>query len=234
MTQSELASAGFEVDGPTHTRLSRFVDLLLEANQRINLTALRAPQDVWGVHVCDSLAVLPLIRQSQSRSMLDLGSGGGLPGVPLACALPEQTVALLDATGKKLNAVREICAGLGLHNVTFHWGRAESLAHDRALREQFDLVTARAVGALPTLLELAAGFIRQHGYGLFYKSCQAAAEEIEQARSAAHTCSLVLEGTHRYRLPAAHGERALVAYRKGAHLRRDLPRTGQLIARGPL
>ncbi|HMQ15862.1 MAG TPA: 16S rRNA (guanine(527)-N(7))-methyltransferase RsmG [Phycisphaerae bacterium] len=234
MTRDQLAQAGFEVTEEAHARLARFVEALLETNRHINLTSLRVPEQVWAVHVCDALTLLPLIDESQARSLLDLGSGGGLPGLPIACVRPELRVALLDATRKKLSAVGGICTGLGLGNVEFHWGRAERLAHDQALREEFDLVAARAVGALPLVLELASGFLRPHGYGLFYKSCQAVEGEVEAAPPAAHACALVFEGVRTYSLPGEHGPRALAVYRKGARLRNSLPRASDQIARRAL
>lgn len=164
--------------------------------------------------------------------VLDLGAGGGLPGIPLACACPDAQVTLLEATGKKVAALERIIARVGLGNVNAAHGRAEVLAHDPQYREQFDLVTARAVAELPALLELAAGFVKAGGTCWFFKSRPQAEREIPAARSAAARCALDYAGTELYRVPAEADRRALVRYRKTASLSTDLPRrTGRATTR---
>ena len=225
MTRDELAAAGFELDPVVHERLSRFVQLLLRENQRVNLTGIRDAGEVWRLHVCESLALLPLVRKLRPRRLLDLGSGGGIPGIPLACVCAGLQVTLLDATRKKLDAVGRIVSELGLPEVRTLWGRAEKVAHDKAYREAFDAVTARAVAPLPTLVEYAAGFVRPGGQCWFAKSPEAAGREVEAARRAAGQCELNHLGTHRFTLPNGRGERAVVIYVKRKRLRKDLPRS---------
>ncbi|HUU97161.1 MAG TPA: 16S rRNA (guanine(527)-N(7))-methyltransferase RsmG [Phycisphaerae bacterium] len=225
MTHAELLAAGFEIDAAAYERLRRFVERLLRENRRLNLLSPRAAAEIWPAHVCDSLALLPLVRPSQPARLLDLGTGGGLPGVPLACADALLHVTLLDATRKKVEAVRRICSELGFENVATIWGRAETLAHDPTYRESFDLVTARALAPLPALLEYAAGFVRPGGRCHFFKSCQAAAKQREAARAAADACEMAYDQTITYSLPAGHGERAIVTYIKQGPLRDDLPRS---------
>ena len=160
MTHAEMATAGFDIDESTHARLSRFVELLLEENTKLNLTAIRDADKVWPLHICDSLAIAPLIASAGAKRIIDLGSGGGVPGIPLACADPNLEVTLLDSTRKKIAALERIIAKIILANVATRWGRAETLAHELDLRESFDGLTARAVAALPLLIEYAAAFVR--------------------------------------------------------------------------
>jgi len=234
MTRDELAGAGFEVGRAAHTRLSRFVELLLRESRRVNLTAIRAADDVWRLHVCESLALLPLVEKLKPRRLLDLGTGGGIPGIPLACVCDDLEVTLLDATRKKLDAVERIVSELGLAGVRTLWGRAETLAHDAAHRETFDAVTARAVAALPTLVEYAAGFVRPGGQCWFAKPIEAAAREVGAAQRAAEQCELAHVAAHRFRLPDGRGEREIVVYAKRAALTKDLPRAPGRPARKPL
>ena len=234
MNKEELASAGFEMETKAYARLVRFVELLLRENQRLNLTAIRDTDEVWRLHVCESLALLPLIRELRPRRLLDLGTGGGIPGIPLACVCDDLEVTLLDATRKKLDAVGRIVAELELSNVETLWGRAETLAHEQAYREQFDVVTARAVAALPTLVEYAAGFVRVGGQCWFAKSVDAVEREVEDARRAAEGCALRHVKTHRFTLPGGHGERAIVVYEKHGCLGTDLPRSQGRPRRKPL
>jgi 16S rRNA (guanine527-N7)-methyltransferase len=225
MTRDELAAAGFGVEPGVYTSLDRFVELLLRENQRLNLTAIRDAAKVWRLHICESLALLPLVDESGVRRLLDLGTGGGIPGVPLACVRNDLHVTSLDATRKKLDAVGRIVAELELSNVEVLWGRAEALAHDEMHREKYDAVTARAVAKLPTLVEYAAGFVRPGGQCWFAKSADAAAREVEEARHAAGQCALRYVKTHRFRLPGDYGERAVVIYEKRGPLRKNLPRS---------
>lgn len=224
MTLDELAAAGFQVTSAAHTRLARFVELLLRENRRVNLTAIRAPGEVWRLHVCESLALLPLVRRLRPRRLLDLGTGGGIPGIPLACVCGDLEVTLLDATRKKLDAVERIVSELGLERVCTLWGRAETLAHDPACRESFEAVTARAVAPLPTLVEYAAGFVRPAGECWFAKPLEAAAREVEAARRAAAQCGLTHLSTHRFELPDGRGQREVIVYAKRRPLRKGLPR----------
>ncbi len=234
MNKEELASAGFEMETKAYARLVRFVELLLRENQRLNLTAIRDADEVWRLHVCESLALLPLVGESRARRLLDLGTGGGIPGIPLACVCDDLEVTLLDATRKKLDAVERIVAELELSGVETLWGRAETLAHDQAYRAQFDVVTARAVAKLPTLVEYAAGFVRPGGHCWFAKSVDAVEREVEQARRAAGQCALRYVKTHRFTLPGGHGERAIVVYEKHGCLGTDLPRSQGRPRRKPL
>jgi len=234
VTLEELRYAGFEVGAGEYARLDEFVELLLRENKRVNLTAVRSAREVWRLHVCDSLALLPLIRQQGVRRLLDLGSGGGLPAVPLACVCPELHVTSLDATRKKAEAVGRVIDCLGLPNAEAAWGRAEELGHDPARREVSDAVTARAVAALPVLVEYAAGFVRPGGYCWFYKSAKAADQERTAAESAARACRLEDAGVVVYRLPGESQKRAIICYRKSAHLDAELPRRPGRPAKRPL
>lgn len=142
-------------------------DLLFETNQRLNLTAVRNRTDVGLRLLLESLRLLPPLRESISRvpdaRVLDLGTGGGIPGVPLAIALPDIPFVLLDATKKKLDAVSEMTDRLGLQNVMYLPGRAEEFGHDPRWREHFSTITARAVSSLPALIELGLPLLRMHG-----------------------------------------------------------------------
>lgn len=224
MKRAELEAAGFDVSEVTYMRLARFVQLLLEENEMLNLTAVRDEAEVWRVHVCDSLMLLPVVRSHEVHRLLDLGTGGGLPGLPLACATGRVEVTLIDATRKKIVAVRHMIARLGLDNARGVWGRSELLAHLPAYREQFDAITARAVASLPVLLEYAAGFVRPHGHCWFFKSAAAAGPEGAIAESAARACKLEYVDELPYRLPGEREQRVLMHYHKTGPLGKELPR----------
>lgn len=233
MTHEELCQAGHEVDAAGYARLSRFVGLLIEENRRVNLTGARGAAALWG-HVCDSLALWPRVRVGVVRRVLDIGSGGGFPGLPLACVCDAVRFTLLDATRKKTVALDRIIEGLELAHVEAVWGRAEVLAHDADYRERFDLVTARAVAGLPVLIECAAGLVCVGGECWFFKTPGALEGELSQAAVAAQTCGVESLETVRYHLPDDPGERVLVGYRKQQPVPENLPRRPGRAKKRPL
>ncbi|QDU71667.1 16S rRNA (guanine(527)-N(7))-methyltransferase RsmG [Mucisphaera calidilacus] len=168
--RSAAGELGFELDEPTWQQLARFLALLLERNQTTNLTAVRDPEQAWPRLILDSLTVLPAFEDLPEQArVIDVGTGGGLPGVPLAIARPDLRFTLLDSTGKKVAFIRETAETLGLDNITAIQDRAETLAHNATHRQQYDLAVSRAVGPLPTLLELTLPFVRQEGWCLAMK-----------------------------------------------------------------
>lgn len=178
------------------TQLERFLELLLEANSHFNLTAVRDPAVAWERHIVECLRLVPLL--GEARTVLDVGSGGGLPGLVLAIAQPETAVTLLEASEKKAQFLKDTSAALGLTNVRVDCRRAEAAAAlGEPLRASFDLVTARAVAALPVLLELTVPFVRLGGRIMAIKG-ERAHEELAAAQSAQRTLHVELEKSERH------------------------------------
>ncbi|MGE0478944.1 MAG: 16S rRNA (guanine(527)-N(7))-methyltransferase RsmG [Phycisphaerae bacterium] len=224
MTHAEVCDAGFAIERAAHARLEHFIALLLAENERANLTAARDAATLWRAHVLDSLALMPQLREARVGRLIDVGCGGGLPGLPLACALPALAVTLLDATGKKVAAVERIAAALGLANVRGIHARAEEAAHDAALRESFDAAVARAVAPLAVLIEYCAGFVRPMGWLWFMKTRSALEIEIPAAASAAKACGVELRDARDYALPGEAPGRAILACQRTRALDPRLPR----------
>ena len=183
----EAADAmGIVFEGDDLDRLGQWLVLLAEGNQRMNLTRITDPESAWHRHVLDSLSLLPLLHTIEAGSLLDVGSGGGAPGLPLAIVSPDLSVGLLDSVGKKAVFLEETARQLGLPRVQVLNDRAERLgALGSPQREAWDIVCARAVGRLPVLLELTIPFLRVGGLLLAIKGEQAE-REIEEARGALH------------------------------------------------
>ncbi len=213
MAQDILRTAGFDLDAATTQRLAAFVQALHDENQRINLTGARDEAALWH-HVCDCLALLRVPALEAASRLLDLGSGGGLPGVPIACVRPALNVTVLDATRKKVDAVARIVARLGLPNVATRWGRAETLAREPACQARFDIVTARAVAALPKLIPLAAEFVREDGQLWLFKSAAALGDERAAAAPAVRQHHLEAIEPVQYRLPGEATPRVLLGYQR--------------------
>jgi 16S rRNA (guanine527-N7)-methyltransferase len=134
---------------------------LLDWNRRINLTAITAYEEVQVKHFLDSLTVVPVISQFKKQGnlkLIDVGTGAGLPGIPLKIVLPEIRLVLLEATTKKAGFLQHIKNKLGLDDIEVVVGRAEAVAHEAPYREKFDLVLSRAVAELSALIELALPF----------------------------------------------------------------------------
>ena len=161
-----------------------YVLLLLEANARLNLTRIVEPLDVARLHLVDALAALPTLDTLVPPRALDLGAGGGVPGIVLALARPDVAWTLVDSVRKKVSALRGFVEALELPNVDVVAARAEILGRDAAHRERYDLVAARACAALPVLAELALPLIEVGGTLLAWKG-SLADEELRAGRAAA-------------------------------------------------
>ncbi len=143
-------------------KLDTYARLLVEWNEKMNLTAITAPDEVVVKHFADSLTALPLLPEREGLSLIDVGTGAGFPGIPLAIARPDLRLTLLDSLNKRLTFLQAVCEAVGLAAQTVH-ARAEEGGRNPALRERFDVATARAVAALPTLSEYCLPFVKQGG-----------------------------------------------------------------------
>ena len=164
-------------------QLEKLRDIILEWNERINVTAIRDPKEFDRKNVQDSLSICSLPEYEAARTVLDLGTGGGFPGLPLAIVSPEKDFVLADAVGKKLKVVQAAAQALGLVNVETVHGRAEDMAKTKVHREHYDLAVSRAVANMATLSEYCLPFVKVGGFFVAYKT-EDAAEEIEAAKGA--------------------------------------------------
>lgn len=172
---------GVELSESDLVNLDQYLYMLLETNKKFNLTAIREPDAAWMRHILDSLGLLA--HTSDATSLIDIGSGGGLPGIPLAITQPGLKVSLLESTGKKARFLEEVAGALKLENVTVVNDRAETVGHDEAHRERYDLAIARAVGPMRVLLEFTVPFVRIGGAVLAIKGARAT-EELRDAADA--------------------------------------------------
>ena len=162
--------------------LATYHRLLMDWNTRMDLTAVTEEAEMLDRHYVDALS--PLARPGllpQTGTLIDVGTGAGFPGLPLAMACPRLRVTLLDAQQKRLNFLEAVVRELGLTNVTLCHSRAEDGARNPALRERFDVAVARAVAALPVLAEYLLPYVRVGGMALCWKG-PALRQELEQAK----------------------------------------------------
>jgi 16S rRNA (guanine527-N7)-methyltransferase len=209
-------------------QLAAFLGLLVDANTRMNLTRIVDPADAWHRHVLDSLSLLPFIEGAGATNLLDLGSGGGMPGLVLAIVRPDLPITLLEATLKKAKFLQDTVDQLGLANVTVLSERAESLgSHEGGGRDGWDVVTARAVAKLPVLLELALPLATPNGVLLAIKG-ERAHDEIEASKRALKVLNASVECTQR----TATG--TIVVVQRNGVMPRDYPRRPGEPGRAPL
>lgn len=168
--QEIASSAGLTLSDPQIDALSRYLDLLLEANQQINLTRITERSAAELGHVADALTLLPYLPRETHR-LADVGSGGGVPGIPLAIARPDASVVLIESTRKKAIFLENTARTLGLTNISVRSDRAETIGQSK-LREACDVVVARAVGALDFLVEWCLPLVRKGGKFLAMKGAK--------------------------------------------------------------
>lgn len=179
-----LAAQGIELEAGDAERLRGYLRALLEANQRFNLTAVTDAAEAWVRHVQDSLTLVPFLASAGAKRVIDVGSGGGLPGLPLAVAMPDLEFTLLESTGKKAAFLSDTARALGCANVRVVNERAEVAGQDHHVhRAKYDVAVSRAVGRLNVLAELTVPFVREGGSVLCIKGAQAP-EEVAEAKQA--------------------------------------------------
>ena len=226
---------GVELDASQLDRFEAFYREMVAWNRSINLTSVTGYEEVQIRHFLDSLSVSAAIPAGMLRgaSVLDVGSGAGMPGVPLAIAWSGLSVTLLEATGKKAAFLRRLVDNLCLPSVDVLTGRAETLAHDVRLRERFDVVVSRAVAKLPVLVELTLPFCRVGGLVVAQKAL-GAGQEIEDARPAVAILGGKLREVTPVTAPESDVRRLLVRIDKASPTPSRYPRRPGIPAKRPL
>ena len=223
-----LTTLGLPTDGIP--ALIRYADLLVEKNKVMNLTAITEPADIAALHFLDSAALLTLA-DWKGKTVADIGTGAGFPGLPLRIVDPSIRLTLLDAQNKRVEFLKEVCGELGLADVECVHARAEEFAADR--RESFDLVTSRAVAALPLLCELCLPLVKVGGYFAAMKSVDADAE----LASAAHAIEVLggaVDHVTDYAIPGTEVHHRVIFIKKCRETGKKYPRAFAKIKKNPL
>ena len=208
---------------------------MVERNKVMNLTSITEEKEVILKHYADSVALALAVPNlsGQKLKVLDLGTGAGFPGIPLAIAYPELELTLADSLNKRILFIKEEKDKLGLKNINAVHGRAEDLARNSDLREKFDLCVSRAVANLSTLSEYCIPFIHINGIFIPYKSGNVE-EEIEKSKKALQILHGTIEGICHYTLPENAGERTFVKIRKDGQTSNKYPRKAGLPSKEPI
>lgn len=203
-------------------QLALYCDRLLEKNQVMNLTAITDPADVVTLHFLDSAALLPS-KALTGKKVIDVGTGGGFPGLVLKILDPTIQLTLLDTLGKRMDWLEEVSGELGLTGVTFIKGRAEEVSHKKEFRDSYDMAVSRALASMPMLAELCLPYVKVGGLFMAMKSNKTD-EEIEAAEKIIHTLGGDKPFVMDYKLPNTDVFHRIVTVYKGRPTPKGYPR----------
>lgn len=212
-------------------QLVKFYELVISWNEKINLTAITDKKEFAFKHILDS--VLPYACFSENAKLIDVGAGAGFPSIPLKILRPDLDITMLDSLNKRVNFLNLVIETLGLEKIRAIHGRCEDVAKDFMFREKFDYGVARAVAALPTLLEYVLPFVKVGGQMLAYKSVQAQSE-LALSTHAQNILGGRSVEIKKYMIYEISSERNIIVINKQNHTPAGYPRSGNKAKSNPL
>ncbi|MEG1994010.1 MAG: 16S rRNA (guanine(527)-N(7))-methyltransferase RsmG, partial [Oscillospiraceae bacterium] len=200
-----------EISEQMANKLSQYADMLVEWNEKVNLTAITEYDEIEVKHFLDSLLLLAAVDIPKGSSMIDVGTGAGFPSVPCSVIRGDIKLTLLDSLNKRINFLTELCQSIGVKAECVH-SRAEDGGHNKKLREKYDIATARAVARLRELAEYCMPFVKVGGYFIALKGydCE---EEVKEAKSAISQLGGEIVDVKKYNLPMDN-KRAIIIIKK--------------------
>jgi len=214
-------------------QFDQLTDILLDWNQRMNLTAITDPDEIMIKHHLDSLTLLQVVHQFDGMKLIDVGTGAGFPGLALAITFPDLHVTFLDSTGKKLKFIDHAGQALKLSNIEIVHARAEDAGRDKRHREVYDIVTARAVARMPALMEYTLPLAKLEGQVIAMKG-GTAYDETNTAAKAISTLGGELFSIEEINLPTIENPRYLVVVDKLDPTPKQYPRNAGIPTREPI
>lgn len=217
----------------TEEKFIKYRELLKEWNQKINITSIEDDEDIYIKHFLDSILLLNSENINESKSIIDVGTGGGFPGYPLKIVNDNYKVTLLDSLRKRIDFLEEVKNTLELHNVDLIHGRAEDFGQNPDYRERFDICVSRAVAPLNVLCEYCLPFVKVGGYFAAYKS-ENISQEIEGSENAISKLGGKIKEVKEINLPHTDIVRKIVIIEKCESTNKKYPRKAGKPSKDPL
>lgn len=227
------AEMGIELSEKELQQFEKYYLMMVQTNKKINLTAIVEEKDVAVKHFIDALTCLKAAPFDHAMRVLDVGSGAGLPGIPIKICRPDLKVTLIDSLDKRVNFLKEVITGLGLNQIEAFHTRIEDLGRNKDYREKYDRVLARAVANLGVLAEYCLPPLKEDGLFIAMKGPRPE-EEIKRAEKAIAVLGGAVEKTAALRLPLTGEERSLVVIRKVRSSPAEYPRRAGIPTKKPL
>ena len=224
---------GIQLNGQQKEQFIKFYEYLIEKNKVMNLTGITDFEEVLTKHFLDSLSCVKSIDMTKVKTMIDIGTGAGFPGVPLKIAFPHLQACLLDSLKKRVNFLEESFQLLGLTDITAIHGRAEDFAKQKEYREQFDYVVSRAVANLTVLSEYCLPYVKEDGYFLPYKSGDIK-EEAANSKKAVKILGGSIEDIISFEIPDTDMARTILKIHKTKATPKRFPRKAGLPTKEPI
>ncbi len=231
LLQENFEAFGFQYSDEIGNRLDRYAEMLVEWNQKINLTAITEPDDIVIKHFIDSILLLKVIDLPLNASLIDVGTGAGFPSLPICVVRNDLRPTLLDSLNKRVTFLEELCKEIAV-NAKFLHARAEETGQKEEYREKFDAATARAVAHLRELSEYCLPFVKQGGVFIALKGYEVE-NELEEARYAISQMGGKVEAVEKFELPFEN-KRSIVIIRKFRQTPAKYPRMTAKIKKYPL
>ena len=222
--KQELLKIGIELSDKQMNQFKTYYELLVEWNEKINLTAITELEEVYLKHFYDSITLaVSMDLKDKAYSICDVGAGAGFPSIPLKIVFPELKVSIVDSLNKRSKFLNLLAEALELDNVHFYHDRAETFGQNKAHRENFDIVTARAVARLNVLAELCIPLVKKGGHFVALKAAKSE-EEVTEAKKAIATLGGKLISEQEVSLPFSEDKRYIVTIEKKKETPNKYPR----------
>lgn len=231
--KNKAKNIGIELNDKQLQQFEQFYALLIEKNKVMNLTAITEEEEVIDKHFIDSLTCNRVNPMEQVKSIIDIGTGAGFPGIPLKIVYPDISFVLLDSLNKRIQFLNEVIEKLGLTKIKAVHGRAEDLARKSEYRGKFDLCVSRAVANLSTLSEYCIPFVKVNGFFVSYKAGKGL-EEIEKCSTCMKELGSKIVKIDQFQLSDQEAQRILIQIKKCKGTSKKYPRKAGIPSRNPL